>query len=260
MRVGCYQFEPIPFGVEENCTTISKMISEAGLDLLVFPELALSGYVFETAEELYAVSLRAESHQFKPVQEAVDRSGCAAVIGFAEAGEQDHTVYNSSICLKPGEVPTVYRKAHLFGTETLFFSPGDSGFFTFDYLDTRIGMLVCFDHYFPEAARSLMLSGAQVICHPSNLVLEGAAQLTTRVRAMENRVFWLLGNRCGAQGELTFTGGSQIVAPNGAILADAGRDTTELITAVIDPGLSDDKHISRYNEILHDRRTDLYST
>jgi predicted amidohydrolase len=61
-------------------------------------------------------------------------------------------------------------------------------------------MLVCFDHFFPEATRALALQGAQILCHPSNLVLPGKGQQITRVRAMENRIFWVLANRCGTGG------------------------------------------------------------
>jgi len=127
----------------------------------------------------------------------------------------------------------------------------------------KIGMLVCFDHFFPEAARSLALRGAQIICHPSNLVLE-YAHANSVTRAVENRVFWILANRTGSEtlGEkrLVFNGRSQIVAPDGRLLGRAGPDSDELLIAEIDPAEALDKKVTPRNDLFADRRTDLYST
>jgi predicted amidohydrolase len=96
-------------------------------------------------------------------------------------------------------------------------------------------MLVCFDHFFPEAARSLALRGARIICHPSNLVLE-YAQTNSITRAVENRVFWILANRTGSEtlGEktLAFNGRSQIVTPDGCSAAPA-RIPTNLSSSML---------------------------
>jgi predicted amidohydrolase len=122
-------------------------------------------------------------------------------------------------------------------------------------------MLVCFDHYFPEAARSLALAGAQIICHPSNLVL-AVAQRTTVVRALENRVFWVLANRTGVEElgrkRLAFTGRSQIVAPDGTVLARADSAREQLTVVEIDPTQALDKRATARNDLLADRRTELY--
>jgi predicted amidohydrolase len=122
---------------------------------------------------------------------------------------------------------------------------------------------VCFDHFFPEAARSLALRGAQIICHPSNLVLEYAL-VNTITRATENRVFWILANRTGSEtlGEktLAFNGRSQIIAPDGRLLARAGPDSEETLIAEIDPAEALDKRVTPRNDLFLDRRTDLYST
>jgi predicted amidohydrolase len=125
----------------------------------------------------------------------------------------------------------------------------------------RIGLLVCFDHFFPEAARSLALQGAQVICHPSNLVLEHA-QRNTITRAVENRVFWVLANRVGTETldgrTLVFNGASQVVSPAGDIQVRAGRDTEELRVVEIDPAMALNKKVTPRNDLFEDRRTDLY--
>ncbi len=259
MRVGCYQFDPRPYDIPHNTDIICGVIDTCELDLIIFPELALTGYLFDSKEQLRAYALSSESSYIKRIQHMVDSHDTAAVLGYAERDSLTQKIYNSAICLRPDLEPIIYRKAHLFDTERLVFDTGDTGFFCFDLKGVKLGMLVCFDHYFPEAARSLMLQGTQIICHPSNLVLEGAAQLTTRVRSMENRVFWLLCNRCGSQQGLNFTGGSQITNPNGSIATSAQRDTSSLITADIDPKKALDKSISERNDIIKDRRSDLYT-
>ena len=126
----------------------------------------------------------------------------------------------------------------------------------------KIAMLVCFDHLFPEAARTLALMGARIICHPSNLVLPEIAQLTTRVRALENRVFWIMANRYGfeTKGDKThkYTGESQIIAPNGRIVHQSLPEGDELYITEIDPKDALDKNITELNDVFEDRRTDIY--
>ena len=123
-------------------------------------------------------------------------------------------------------------------------------------------MLICFDHLFPEAARSLALQGVQLICHPSNLVMPTKAQLSTRVRAMENRLFWAMCNRFGTEdrGEktLTYTGESQIADPDGALLSQAPKEGEMLGVAQIDPKVALDKRVTRLNDLFADRRPETY--
>ncbi len=259
MRIGCYQFNPIAYDIEQNVSLICNVIKETMLDLIVFPELSLTGYIFESRDQLRENALPIDSPWLLKLKQCSLDTQTAIVLGYAELDSYNGKIYNSSICFRPGLDPVTYRKSHLFDRETLVFDSGDSGFFTFDYKSAKIGMLVCFDHYFPEAARSLMLQGAQIICHPSNLVLEGAAQLTTRVRSMENRIFWCLCNRCGTQQDLNFTGGSQITDPKGEVLCSASRDRTELISFDITPKMALNKQISKRNDIIEDRRMDIYT-
>jgi predicted amidohydrolase len=172
-------------------------------------------------------------------------------------------IFNSAAMVTPQGEFYVYHKAHLFVDEKDLFDPGDSPFPVFDLGPVKVGMLVCFDHFFPEAARSLALHGAQVICHPSNLVLE-YAQTNSVTRAVENRVFWILANRTGSEtlGEktLAFNGRSQVVAPDGRLLGRAGPNSEELLFAEIDPAEALNKKVTPRNDLFLDRRTDLYST
>ncbi|MFN4218632.1 MAG: nitrilase-related carbon-nitrogen hydrolase, partial [Candidatus Bipolaricaulia bacterium] len=115
----------------------------------------------------------------------------------------------------------------------------------------------------PEATRVLALQGVQIICHPSNLVLPGKGQQITRVRAMENRIFWVLANRYGGEErggkKLAFTGASQIVAPNGELLAQAPPDGEALQIVEISPAEADDKKVTAMNDLFADRRPEMYN-
>ena len=121
--------------------------------------------------------------------------------------------------------------------------------------------MICFDWIFPEAARLLSLGGAQIICHPSNLVLS-FCQRAMFARSVENGVFTMTCNRIGTESrtdrELAFTGGSQILGNRGEMLAQAGADTEETISADIKPALADEKMITLNNHLHNDRRVELY--
>jgi predicted amidohydrolase len=163
----------------------------------------------------------------------------------------------------PGGHLASYRKIHLFGMETAFFLPGDRPFSTCDVGGVRVGIMICFDHLFPEAARSLALLGADVIAHPANLVLPGVAQRTMEVRALENGIFAATANRVGSEArngnELRYTGQSQIVGPNGNVLVRLSEDRPEIAVVEIDISRARDKAVTSRNDKLADRRPHLYT-
>ena len=140
------------------------------------------------------------------------------------------------------------------------------GFPVFDVQDRagqpyRLGVMVCFDWYFPEAARSLALGGADVVAHPSNLVRKDCPR-SMPIRALENHVFTATANRIGeesnGQETLTFVGQSLICDPGGEVLAQAGRDETAWVVAEVDPTDARDRQITAHNHLLHDRRPEAY--
>ena len=145
--------------------------------------------------------------------------------------------------------------------QEFFFTPGDSGFRVWDLGQAKIGVMICFDWFFPEACRSLALAGARIILHPSNLVLPWC-QRAMITRALENRVFAVTCNRVGVEARagarLRFTGQSQIVDPSGSILARAGARGESLQVVDIDPSLAASKRVTARNDLFRDRRPDLY--
>jgi len=259
--IGLLQFAPIPGNVEANLRHIARALFNARADLIVLPELCTTGYLFASRLDLVRLSEPVPAGPTCSAMAELSRRTHAAIVwGMpALAGSR---VYNSAVMVTPQGEFHVYHKAHLFVDEKDLFDPGDSPFPVFTLGQVKVGMLVCFDHFFPEAARSLALRGAQIICHPSNLVLE-YAHTNSVTRAVENRVFWILANRTGSEtlGEktLTFNGKSQIVAPDGRLLAVAGPDSEEILLAEVDPAEALDKKVTPRNDLFLDRRTDLYS-
>ena len=126
----------------------------------------------------------------------------------------------------------------------------------------RVGMMVCFDWIFPETARTLALAGADVIAHPSNLVLTYCQQ-SMLTRSLENGVFSITCNRFGADtrphGTLRFTGRSQIVGPRGELIARATAQRETLTIHSIDLAKARDKAITPSNHLLRDRRPEHYA-
>ena len=260
MKCGFYQFDPIFGNTEKNLEKIISTLSGSDADLVVIPELSLSGYLFLDKEEVEKTAETVPGPSTEKLSELAKNKDMAIVIGMAEKSGGNY--YNSAVLITPDGKTHTYRKNHLFHEEKLFFINGDLGFPVFNVKGVKTGLLVCFDHMFPEAARTLALQGAEVICHPSNLVLTGKAQVTTRSRSIENKVFWILANRSGTEnrGEksLTYSGCSQITDPEGRVMVRAGEKEEGLYTVDIDPELARDKKVTPLCDVFQDRRCDIY--
>lgn len=260
MRIGFFQFSPQFGRPGDNLDALVDAVVRSRADLIVAPELALSGYLFTNKGEVERLAEDVPGPATDRLVEAAAKADCHVAIGMAERSGE--LFYNSAVLLGPRGVLGVYRKVHLFFEEKLYFTPGDLGFPLFDVRGVKVGLLVCFDHFFPEAARTLALQGAQIICHPSNLVLPEYGQLTTRVRSVENRVFWILANRFGTEKRggksLTYSGCSQITAENGEILTRAPAEGDSLTVVEVDPGRAQNKRVTELNDLFADRRTELY--
>jgi len=182
------------------------------------------------------------------------------IFGLAERSAS--RVYNSAAIVGPRGFVGIYRKTHLFAEEKLCFDPGDTGFRVFDLGPARIGVMICFDWIFPESARVLAILGADVICHPANLVLSHC-QVAMRTRSIENSVFSLTANRIGTEfrggkNPLRFTGNSQILDSEGNTIAGMGDEGPGVVIVDIDPREARDKRITARNDRMKDRRPDFY--
>ena len=261
MRIGFYQYKPQFGEVAKNLDTVAAALEQAEADLIVLPEFFASGYQFVSQDEVVRL---AESVPDGPTTrrlvEIAQRRRMHLVAGVPE--EAGGRCYNAAVVVGPSGFIGCYRKTHLFFEETLFFAPGDTGFQVWDIGPAKIGVMICFDWYYPEAARTLALKGAEIICHPSNLVLPNCPD-SMPVRCLENRVFAVTCNRTGTEARggkdpLTFIGNSEIVSPRGAILHRASRDKEELCILEVDPAEARNKALTPYNDLLRDRRESLY--
>jgi len=260
-RVAVCQFQPILKNRYANLQKIAFMLSKLEADLVVLPELATSGYVFANQQEVNDVSEDALTGPTATLLKklAVEKD-TSYVIGFPEKTQEG--VYNSAMLVNPDGSIHIYRKTHLFFEEKLYFQPGDTGFKVFEAKNgVKVGLMVCFDWQFPEAARTLALKGAHIICHPSNLVLPWCQQ-SMLTRSLENRVFSVtcnrIGKECNGDKEIYFTGMSQVISTKGEILARLSEDMEETAVVEIEPDLALDKQVTKYNDAFTDRRTEFY--
>jgi predicted amidohydrolase len=261
MRVGFYQYEPQFGEVAKNLDAVAAALEQAEADLIVLPELFASGYQFVSQDEVMQLAEPVpDGPTTRRLGEIAKRRRMVIVAGLPERAGA--ACYNSAVVVGPSGFIGCYRKTHLFFEETLFFTPGDTGFQVWDIGLAKIGVMICFDWYYPEAARTLALKGAEIICHPSNLVLPNCPD-SMPVRCLENQVFAITCNRTGSEArggkdQLTFIGNSEVVAPRGAILHRASRDQEELCIVEIDPADARNKALTPYNDLLRDRRESLY--
>jgi len=259
LKIGFIQFAPVLGDVQATIRKIDGLIDQSQItDILVLPELCNSGYNFTSFEEAWKTSEKIENSIFiNYLISKCKQFNLYIVSGFNERDNKN--LYNSAILIGPKGYIGKYRKLHLFMNEKDYFKPGNISLPVFDIGSCKIGMLVCFDWIFPEVWRILALKGAEIICHPSNLVLPGLAQKAVPIHALTNRIFTITANRIGTEGDLSFTGLSTIANPNGDILFQASQTKEETVIKDIDIRLARDKIITKKNDLFSDRRPEEYS-
>ncbi|HXQ21209.1 MAG TPA: carbon-nitrogen hydrolase [Candidatus Acidoferrales bacterium] len=211
-----------------------------------------------------------------PTTDALGRAAAThgvAVVGSIFERRAAGVYHNTAVLIDAdGSLRGLYRKMHIpddpLYYEKFYFTPGDLGFRSFALRGAQVGALVCWDQWFPEAARLTALSGAQIVFyptaigwHPREKAALGAAQreaweIIQRSHAIANGVFVAVTNRVGTEGNLEFWGGSFVADPFGRILARAGHEREEIVIARCDLGLVDETR--RHWPFLRDRRIDAY--
>ena len=278
MRTAVFQFDVRLGDVEANLAAAARGAEQAaaqGADLLVLPEMATSGYAFSNHEELARFAEPAAADDLGRAltgwAELAARHRLHIVGGFPEAAGGDF--FNSAALVGPGGLLGVYRKVHLFFNEKHLFRPGDRGFPVFDLPFGRVGMQVCYDIFFPESSRSLVLGGAELIASPGNFVRNfrrrvyddrGYTQACVAAMgiASQNQVHFALADRIGEERGIGFIGASIVVGWDGWPLAGpASGDREELLVAEMD--LAEATRKRRRNPENHailDRRPEAYRT
>ena len=269
MKTTLLQFEPAYLKKKVNLDQVELLLGpEGGLDadLVVLPELFATGYFFRSTEDARSVAEEApDGETTRRLHAWAQASGATFVAGIVE--REGDRLYNSAVVVTPRGWLGTYRKVHLFYQEKEHFQPGNVGFPVWTVTDRaghpyRLGVMICFDWYFPESARTLALGGADVIAHPSNLVRPDCPR-SMPIRALENHVFTVTANRVGAecngQETLRFIGQSTICDVRGHVLASAGSEETTTCTAEFDPLEARNRRLNVANDLFGDRRPDMYA-
>ena len=267
--VACAQLAPVFGDLEGNRARAAEAITAAAHDgarLVVLPELAVTGYAFTGASEARELGEPADGPTVSSWRALADAHGIVVVGGFCELDEAG-TPRNSAAVVCPGGEISVYRKTHLWDREPLIFEAGDRLAPVVDTPAGRVAVAICYDAFFPEVMRELAARGAEIIAVPMNSPLEDepTAPLALEVvlalaAANVNRVYVAQADRCGPERGIAWAGASVICDPDGRLLAGPVADRTEtaLLSAPIDLARARDKRLGERNDVLADRRTDLY--
>ena len=228
--------------LEQNYALISSLVGEArekSVDFLVLPEAAIGGYLsslgnhgdtVKTTTKSLPPAIRLDGPEMARVQEII--GDLVIAIGFCEVAEDGDTRYNAAAILDGSSVYGTYRKVHQPLGENMSYSAG-CGYDVFDTPVGRVGLQICYDKAFPEAARIMALKGAQIIASLSAWPAARTAtaknlqddrwtyrfNLFDMARALDNQVFWIASNQSGTFGSLRYVGNAKVVDPGGNVLA-----------------------------------------
>jgi len=267
MKISLVQMDVRLGAVEQNLQAMLDQLAVTrnhSAGLTIFPECALTGYCFESREEARRSAQSIPGPATDRFQSLLRSVGGFAVFGMLEAdGER---LYNAAVLMGPEGVIGSYRKIHLpcLGVDA-FADFGDRPFAVYDVDGVRVGLGICYDSAFPEAARVLALQGADLIVLPTNFPSGAAAMVdhVLRTRAMENNVYFAACNRIGTERGFQFIGQSQVADPTGFWLARSSGDQPEILYAEIDPEFARTKHVIRVPgkhsiDRIADRRPEMY--
>ncbi|NIE76674.1 carbon-nitrogen hydrolase family protein [Pantoea sp. Ap-967] len=234
MRIALFQGAPHPLDVPGNLQRLrhqAHQAAEQGAQLLVCPEMFLSGYNIGLAQ----VERLAEAEDGPAAMEVVEIAQAhriAIAYGYPERAD-DGAIYNSVQLIDAhGRSLSNYRKTHLFGElDRAMFSAGADHFPVVELEGWKVGLLICYDIEFPENARRLALAGAELILVPTaNMApYDFVCQVTVRARAQENQCYLVYANYCGAEDDIRYCGQSSIVGVDGSLLAMAGHEECLLL-------------------------------
>ena len=257
--------------IDRNVARLTESLRETarnGAALTIFPECALTGYCFPSLDEAKKFAQRVPGPATAELVAVCRELGVHAVFGTVELdGSGDASrVFNTAVLVGPSGIVGTYRKVHLpFLGVDKFATFGDRPFAVQSAGDVRVGLNICYDAAFPEAARSLTILGADLIALPTNWPpgAECVAGHVLNTRAMENGVYFAACNRVGTEAGFRFIGRSRICGPDGSTLATSQGDSEEILYADIDPAKARMKRVVRKVgehaiDRLADRRPEMY--
>jgi len=243
LRLHLVQYASKLGDVEHNLDRLIDVMRRScrgdGADLVVAPELYLPGYMardlfFHVAEPVTGSTVARLALEAR-------RNNCYVITGFAERDEITGSLYNTALIIGPRGVLGLYRKRHLpsYGVfdEARYFSRGKSGVAVVDVNGHRIGVGICYDAFYPEVSRIMMMRGAVVHVYISAApdMSRDHFEVFTRARAMENTAYVVYVNTVGQYDGLGFFGGSHVVNPLGRVIAKLRYYEEDIATVELDP-------------------------
>ncbi len=275
MRLACAQYavrDGEPEANRERSAAAILDAARAGADLIVLPELANSGCDFFSREHALSVAEELGNSEKSPGdftlrvwRELAEESSVFIVGGLLE--REGDTLYNSAVVIGPGNFFGRYRKTHLWDKEKLLYEPGRE-LPVFQTPLCNVGILICYDAWFPEAARTLALRGADLLCVPANAPddwvpegqrRDGLTMLNAHAisHANANRLFVACANRAGGG----YLGRSCIVGPTGGVLAFGSETEEQLLYADVDPlRARHEKRLTGLSHAFGDRNPSVYGS
>ncbi|MCM3791103.1 carbon-nitrogen hydrolase family protein [Domibacillus indicus] len=256
VKIGLAQFQPVLYDKEANLEKMIQFIKEAseqGCDIVLFPEMATTGYF--TREKTAELAEEAGGKSIQILKQSARERGVIVIAGFPE--KKDGQLFNSAAIIdQDGVLLGTYQKVHLWDEEYKYFSAGSS----FPVWNTEfgtIGVMICYDTEFPETARSLADKGAEMILAPTANMkpLEHFQNIYIQSRAAENQVFVATTNRIGVEETTHFFGESAAASPFGKLLVKGSGDEQLYITELDLAQIEEARSSFFY---LKDRRPDLY--
>lgn len=267
MKIACVQTDVVFKDINANLNSLEAIVrSEVsqGTQLTVFPECFSTGYCFDSLAEAMEFGESVPGPSTDRVAKLCTELNTYVVFGMLEkSGEQ---LFNVAVLIGPDGLIGSYRKVHLpyLGVDR-FTTPGDRPFEVFEAAGVRIGMLICYDGGFPEAARVLSIRGADLIVLPTNWPPGGSymAEFSINCRAMENGVYFAAVNRIGTENGFSFIGKSRICSPVGATINSLDDASPGILRTEIDPLVARTKRIVRVPgkhliDRMADRRPEMY--
>ncbi len=254
-RVAAIQFEPVLFEKEANIrrlVALTEGAAENGARLIVHPEMATSGYCWQSRAEITPFVEPIPGPTTDLFADVAARYNIYIVAGLAEVAPETGIFYNSSVLIGPDGVVGVYRKTHSYISEPKWAKDGDLGIPVFETELGRIAMIICMDATFFEAARIAAVQGADVICFPTNWLSEKSPSPTWMARAYENDAYFISANRYGLERGVQFSGGSCVIGPDGAVqdVVDTGDG---IAYGIVDPS-------RKRTELMAERRPEAYGS
>jgi predicted amidohydrolase len=252
--------------VEESLKRVEEAASR-GAVLIVLPELCNTGYVFSSREEAFSLAESVpDGDTVRVWSEAARRLGVYVAAGIAE--REGTVLYNSAVLIGPNGYIGSFRKLHLWDEEKLYFEAGNQGMPIYRTPIGRIGMLICFDGWFPELYRLAAMQGADILCVCTNWVpmknqpenFPAMGNILAMSNAHCNGLNIICADRCGVERGIPFVGQSIIVGYTGWLLAGpASKEKEDILFASINiKETRTSRQWSSLTNILLDRRTDIY--